>query len=195
MKRGIAIGVAASTCIILIALLAAFAVHRRKMLTAQLAQAQRPNPTPGLIEEKQCLSIRTQEKLPISLPRDEPPHVAPLEAETRPIFELDGDPAELPTKDASRRVQELDGASLPAYWDLKIEKQNARAPVARQPTLRGGPLRLVPVLHVSPPEVSPLEGTILLTGGVSPLASSPGAISPLQEVYSPMTPRAPRGWI
>jgi hypothetical protein len=176
MKRGIAIGVAASVCIILIALLAFFAVQRRKKIKAQARQSPL---VPDIEQEKHYVAESKEEihDLPIS--------PAPLvEADTRTIYELDAEPMpELPTKDNGRKAQELDGENvgdlkgLPSYESLS----------------RSTPKRSVPVLHISPPESSQLEGMALL--GISPAGASPMIVSPLEEVYFPQTPRSPRGWV
>jgi hypothetical protein len=173
MKRGIAIGVAASVCIILIALLAIFAVRRRRKLKAQQLQADTSNPAP------ETEWAKDEKEDPAREVRCGPvPAPAPLvEADARTIYELDANPTpELPTKDEGRKAQELDAG---------IEKLVEAGSYT--------PKKNVPALHISPPQLAPIEHVSLL--GTSPLGVSPLGVSPLEEVYFPHTPRSPHGWV
>lgn len=183
LKRGIAIGVASSVCLILIALLAHFAVKRRRKLALAKAQNESTTtdhqaPSPG--SEHQ----RIYEKALPPLYDDAactpaPAPAPPVEAEARPIYEMDaGQVPELPSKAHVRDAQELDGGLGTSERGLKEERRPVVPQAARQ----------VPVLRISPPEISPL-------GSVSPLAVSPLGISPLEEAYSAQTPREPHRWI
>ncbi|KAJ4303254.1 hypothetical protein N0V90_002147 [Kalmusia sp. IMI 367209] len=111
---------------------------------------------------------------------------SPVEADTRPIYELDaGQVPELPTKIHVPGAQELDAESTnDGFNDIKRRSLAMQDSVERSDV--GEPrYREVPTLRISPPELSPLSSTSLL--GVSPLA-----VSPLEEAYLPQSPRSPR---
>jgi hypothetical protein len=103
LKRGIAVGVASSVCLILIALLAFFALRRRKQRKTQRQQGHSP-------DAKELPAWSEEDKT--SVPPEKnwiliPP--SPSEADTRAIYELDASPVpELPTKIHISGAQELD---------------------------------------------------------------------------------------
>ncbi|KAF2676357.1 hypothetical protein K458DRAFT_183636 [Lentithecium fluviatile CBS 122367] len=185
MKRGIAIGIAASVCIILIALLAFYAIRRRRKVKAQRLQAS----VPSFNDDKECIQKDTKEKPLPSEPWT--PTLTPVEADARPIYELDaGLMPEMPTKANVRKAQELDVESthkVQRTWERCSEKADESVP-ADDVLGRSTPKRQVPILHISPPEMANLERTSLL--GVSPLG-----VSPLEDAYFPQTPRSPYGWV
>ena len=196
MKRGIAIGVAASVCIILIAMLAFFAIRHRKLAKAQLLalqQQQQKHLPPPWQEEKQCIN---EKSIPGCTTESMRPSPAPLvEADTRPIFELDANPTpELPTKDEGRKAQELDGSdSSNSNSNMHIFMGTDEKVPLGEAVERDAPRRLVPVLHISPPETVSRDNVALL--GVSPAGTSPGVVSPLESVCFVGTPREARGWV
>lgn len=180
LKRGIAVGVASSVCLILIALLTFFALRRRKQRKAQHQQGHSPDikELPAWSEATRAPAPAEKNWIPI------PP--SPIEADTRAIHELDASTVpELPTKIHVLGAQELDaeGASGNAI-DLKRMSLTTRESVERHEANKPG-YRDVPTLRISPPEMSPLSTTSLL-------AISPLTVSPLEEVYFSQSPRSPR---
>ena len=180
LKRGIAVGVASSVCLILIALLAAFVVRRRKQRKAQKQQHVHPSDVkelPDTSNEKGAPPLPEKDWISI-LP-------SPVEADTHIIYELEaGQVPELPShapgipeldcENTGGRVKDL-GQPGPIVKDESVE-----ARVMCEPRYRD-----VPTLCISPPEMSPLSSSSLL--GISPLS-----VSPLEEAYFPQSPRSPR---
>ncbi|KAF2640101.1 hypothetical protein P280DRAFT_27366 [Massarina eburnea CBS 473.64] len=218
MKRGIAIGVAASITLILIALLAHFAYRRRKNIKISELQAQtqaQPDHTNMTSWPKEKSDINPDYWRPLPPP--------PVEADARTIHELDGVSSlpELPTK---AHVQELDaeerrrsnGQRLGdwAQWTTALDdaRSSATTPkthTAERPNTRAsgreGQRPELPQLSISSTtsaQLSPLSGTS--EGGMSPFntatnrgstGASPLSVSPLEEVYLPTTTRSAQSWV
>ncbi|KAK7180945.1 hypothetical protein DPSP01_000590 [Paraphaeosphaeria sporulosa] len=180
LKRGIAVGVASSVCLILIALLAFFALRRRKQRKAQHRQQHSPD-----IKELPTWAERSGTPVPpeknwIPIPP------SPIEADTQAIYELEASPVpELPTGIHVSGAQEL-GAEDASESSIDIKRTSlaTRESVERYGTSESQ-YRDMPTLRISPPEVSPLTTTSLL-------AISPLTVSPLEEAYLPQSPRSPR---
>lgn len=180
LKRGIAVGVASSVCLILIALLAFFALRRRKQRKAQQQRARSPDikELPAWAERPRSPAPPEKNWIPI------PP--SPIEADTHTIYELDASPVpELPTKIHVPGAHELDAKNV-SGTPVDIKRTSL---AARESTERYGASEPrysdVPTLRIFPPEVSPLSTTSLL-------AVSPLTVSPLEEAYLPQSPRSPR---
>lgn len=182
LKRGIAVGVASSVCLILIALLSFFALRRRKQRKAQRQRGLTPDikELPAWAQAAPTPALPEKNWIPI------PP--SPIEADTQVLYELEASPPpvpELPTKIHVPGPQELDAeyAGEDAH-DLKRTSLGTRESVesygASAPRYSD-----VPTLCISPPEMSRLSTTSLL-------AISPMAVSPLEEAYLAQSPRSPR---
>ncbi|KAF2245001.1 hypothetical protein BU26DRAFT_491173 [Trematosphaeria pertusa] len=197
MKRGIAIGVAASVCILLIALVAFFAIQRRKKIAAK-ANTSSTSTTPSTTTHSSPASATTpswpQEKQyppashwkPSNFPQPQPPVEA--DANTRAIYELPGDfdaaVPELPSRAHTRTppskpsaaAEELESGRAYATFDYAAE-------IAREDRAVG--LRSLPVLQISPPEAeaSPLAGVGAREGGGGGWRGSVSSlsVSPLEE--------------
>ncbi|KAJ4346621.1 uncharacterized protein N0V89_010552 [Didymosphaeria variabile] len=186
LKRGIAVGVASSVCLILIALLAFFALRRRNKRKALQQQGHSPDikELPAWSEQKSIPPPPEKQWIPI------PP--SPIEADTQTIHELEASPVpELPTKIHVPGAQELDTGSA----DNNKNALNRKDITTRESVGRYGSSEPrysdVPTLRISPPEMSPLSTASLL-------AISPLTVSPLEEAYLPQSPRSPRSpqhWI
>lgn len=188
IKRGIAIGIAASVTILLIALLTYLAIRRRKKLKAH--HQQQSSNTPAESKEAWPREKSLEEKETTEQQQ------SPIEADTRTIYELEAaqNLPELPAK--AHVVQELDSASSETplrdweRWSLALQNQAQlrRSQIVSFGSIEeeekeedGGRLRVgngngdarqVPVLHISPPEVSPLGSAV---------GTSPWGVSPLSE--------------
>ncbi|KAF2445973.1 hypothetical protein P171DRAFT_513540 [Karstenula rhodostoma CBS 690.94] len=181
LKRGIAVGVASSVCLILIALLAFFVLRRRrKQRKTQHRQDHSPDikELPAWAEGTRTPTL--PEKNWIHIP---PP---PIEADTQAIYELDASLVpELPTKIHVPGAQELDAENASeSAIDVKRTSLTTRESVERYGASEPRHSH-VPILRISPPEMSPLSTTSLL-------AISPLTVSPLEEAYFPQSPHSPR---
>lgn len=169
MKRGIAIGVACCVAVLLIALLAFFAVRRRKRTTRS------PRKSEGNIVELAGVEVWPQEKtMHLTTPR--PPSPPPVEADARMIYELDADQIpELPNrtdtgetnknKTYARQSWCLDDD---AAYTQKSQQRDTRSSVLSsldEPDHRQGITPQLPLLTISAPGGS--------LGDVSPLLGSP----------------------
>lgn len=186
LKRGIAVGVASSVCLILVALLAFFVLRRRKQRKAQQQQGRSPSvkELPAWPDGNFPSTPINSEKNWIALPS------SPVEVDAHPtIYEMDAGQIrqipELPTKIHISGASELEtGQAKNESDELQRQSLTTKEDV-------GYRYSDVPTLHISPPEMSPLNSSSLL--GLSPLS-----VSPLEEAYlpqSPCSPRSPQHWI
>ena len=167
IKRGIAIGVACSVSIVVIAILAFFAIRRRNRVLARRAQLQTTK------RKSMDAEAGPQEKAWYSTPASSPPLPTPppllVEADARIIYELDA--GQIPELHGDTAAQEVEGngniyatSEAEELYVRKLEQWRTWS-MALEPDTRTRttePVRApVPLLMVSPPEASP--------GGVSPL--------------------------
>lgn len=191
MKRGIAIGVACSVAVVLVALVAFFAYRRRSRLA--FAQQQSKNE----VVEAQHPEIWPQEK---AWQTDMPSPAPLVEAEARTIYEMDAN--QIPELPACNKtdVQELESISRSdRKFSFECDEEDAHKTNVQhweawslalddvqEPTSRDDAHRRLPLLTVSPPEGCP--------GNVSPLLISPWdassrttspIVSPLPDAHFP----------
>ena len=105
IKRGIAIGVACSVSVVLIAILAFFAIRRRNRILARRAQSMTGKP------EHLDVETGSQEKTWwAATPPSPPPPPSPVEADTQIIYELDANP--IPELSGITSAQEIEGNDI-----------------------------------------------------------------------------------
>ncbi|KAH7378283.1 hypothetical protein BKA66DRAFT_513315 [Pyrenochaeta sp. MPI-SDFR-AT-0127] len=193
MKRGIAIGVACSVAVILIALLAFFAYRRRNRIFKKHQTSEEK------VVEAPNNEVWPQEK---ALQKDPPPPPSPppVEAEARTIYEMDANQIpELPTnnytdvqevecmKQSDRTFSfERDGEDAYTKKVQPWKTSSVAYDHKQEPTNREDDYRRLPLLTISPPEGC--------SGNVSPLLISPWdassrttspAVSPLPDAHFP----------
>ncbi|KAG9186196.1 hypothetical protein G6011_02752 [Alternaria panax] len=189
IKRGIAIGVACSVSVVVIAILAFFAIRRRNRVLARrakihIAKAETMDAEAGPQEKAWWAAT------PTSSPSLPPP--PPVEADAQIIYELDAE--QIPELHGDTAAQEVDGndhhhhhhhhhemsKEAEDIYAQKLEQWRAWS-IVLEPELPGPTIEHVyprlPLLMVSPPETSP--------GEVSPLLRSSWGFS--QEA-SPISP-------
>jgi hypothetical protein len=186
IKRGIAIGVACSVSVVVIAILAFFAIRRRNRVLARRAQHQTTK------AESMDAEAGQQNKAWWSTPASSPPlppPPPPVEADVQHIYELDA--GQIPELHGDAAAHEVDGynnhhATSEEAEDLYVRKlEQWRAwSMALEPNTTSQTVEPVhppvPLLMVSPPEASP--------GHVSPLlrpSNDTSPISPPPNVHFP----------
>ncbi|KAF1836364.1 hypothetical protein BDW02DRAFT_241315 [Decorospora gaudefroyi] len=187
IKRGIAIGVASSLCLIFIALLAFFAIRRRKRMSSR-------NKIPKTSVDDVEAEAWSQEKAWWTAT---PPSAPPVEADTRTIYELDATQIpEMPScTDAQAKERFVDEEALSKdEFDLYAQKSNqwqawsiAIEPNSTNHTFQYSPSRL-PLLTISPPGAAPGEISPLLHSpwhGSSRSTSPVHVVSPLPSAHVP----------
>ncbi|KAE8837966.1 hypothetical protein PTNB73_04026 [Pyrenophora teres f. teres] len=181
IKRGIAIGVACSVSIVLIAILAFLAIRRRNRVLARRAQSNTTEPGNPDIE------TAYQEKARWSATTPTPPPPPPVEADAHTIYELDANA--IPELPGACSAQEVEGKSIgpgesneaDEMYEQKLKQGKtwsiALEPNDPNPTTDVAHRRL-PLLTVSPPETA--------LGDVSPMLRSSWDLSP--QYASPISP-------
>ncbi|KAH6865106.1 hypothetical protein BKA58DRAFT_462694 [Alternaria rosae] len=193
IKRGIAIGVACSVSVVVIAILAFFAIRRRNRVLARRAQLQTTK------RESMDAEAGPQEKAWYSTPASSPPLPTPppVEADVRTIYELDA--GQIPELHGDTAVQEVEGngnihatSEAEELYVRKLEQWRTWS-IALEPDTTSHTIEAahapIPLLMVSPPEASP--------GGVSPLqrlsrdypAHDGSPVSPPPNVHFPSVHR------
>jgi len=187
MKRGIAIGVASSVCLILISLVALLVVRRRRQARKRARQQTEDASLPWPPEKNSIYMPhpandgRVVSLQPPASPLPEEPPQPPVEADTRTIYELDaGIVLELPTKVHTPKAQELHA----------FEKDNEakECEALESDSERRRRYRDVPSLHITPPDM-------VSAPNMSPSGVSPMAVSPLEDAYLAQSPRSPAHWM
>lgn len=174
IKRGIAIGVASSVAILLIALLAFLAWRHRKR-AGQISQATRYK-----IAEPHEVSVADE-----SIKSEEKP-LPPVEVEATPVYELEAVDRvlELPIESDHQRAMDKnrfswcmddDHVHLPKRWE---RSGSGAEPAARQPGLV---VDHVPFLWVSPPACPGVDVSPLLPASSTLRNMSP--VSPLRHAH------------
>ncbi|RMZ69595.1 60s ribosomal l44 [Pyrenophora seminiperda CCB06] len=177
IKRGIAIGVACSVFVLLIAILAFFAIRRRNRVLARRAQCNAP--AAGNLD----VETGSQEKAWWSAPPPSPPP-PPVEADTQTIYELDANP--IPELPGVTSVQEVDGKGIDRdaadeaneIYDQKLKQWKTWSIALESNDSSEVRHCHLPLLTVSPPETT--------LGDVSPMLYSSWDLS-LQDA-SPISP-------
>jgi hypothetical protein len=190
IKRGIAIGVACSVSLILILILAFFAIRRRNRILSHVRQAE------TTAANKLEVEAWPQEKAWWTATPPSPP---PVEADARTIYELDATQiTELPSNTNAQVTERIRGGNnisenendlyaqkLEQWkaWSIALEPDPTRA------TSKDSHCRL-PLLTVSPPEAA--------RGDVSPLLNSPCDVpsrsaSPVSVLSPPPSTHFPSG--
>ncbi|KAH6643596.1 hypothetical protein C7974DRAFT_1129 [Boeremia exigua] len=197
MKRGIAIGVACSVGIIVIALVAFFAYRRRKQQAAKPKHTKLSPEEP--VEMDAGAAFWSQQE------QEKSRHVQaiPIEADARTIHELDGsevpelpghyEPQELAIKKTPRASyhagdEDAFGANAQQWHNWNVALDNHQ----HQPALESA-RNSNPYLEVSPTRqatsISPVAETMFYPPaqnaslGVSPIAPSPSVPSPLDSAH------------
>jgi hypothetical protein len=191
IKRGIAIGVACSVSVVVIAILAFFAIRRRNRVLARRARLQTTTTEPVNDE------AGPQEKAwwaatPASSP-SLPPPPPPVEADVRTIYELDA--GQIPELHGDTAAHEVEGNSNHAVSeeaeDLYAQKlQQWRSwNIAPEPNAASNTVEPVhsclPLLMVSPPEGSPGEISPLLRSSWDYPSQDASPVSPPPNVHFP----------
>jgi hypothetical protein len=192
IKRGIAIGVACSVSVVVIAILAFFAIRRRNRVLARRVRLQTTTTEPVNDE------AGPQEKAwwaatPASSPSLPPPPPPPVEADVRTIYELDA--GQIPELHGDTAAHEVEGNSNHAVSeeaeDLYAQKLQqwrtwniAPEPNAASNTVEPVHSRL-PLLMVSPPEGSPGEISPLLRSSWDYPSQDASPVSPPPNVHFP----------
>ena len=194
IKRGIAIGVACSVSVVVIAILAFFAIRRRNRVLARRAQ---PHTTKAEIMDAEA---GPQEKAwwaatPASSPSLPPPPPPPVEVDAQIIYELDA--GQIPELHGDTAVQEVDGndnhhdksKEAEELYAQKLEQWRtwsmALEPEPSGPTLEAVYSRL-PLLTVSPPEASSGEVSPLLRSSWCYSSQDASPISPPPNAHFPL---------
>jgi hypothetical protein len=187
IKRGIAIGVACSVSVILIAILAFFAIKRRNRTLKRSRQAQ------IMIAENVEAEAWPQEKAwwtatPPSPPIPPPP---PVEADARTIYELDADQIpELPNHTivqhtARAKNEEVVYDNEDDVYAQKLKQWKAwSVAIEPEPTIARPASWQLPILTISPPEPSPRDVSPLLNSRWS-FDASPVVVSPPPNAHFP----------
>jgi hypothetical protein len=187
IKRGIAIGVACSVSVILIAILAFFAIRRRNRTLKRSRQAQ-----PMMAENVEA-EAWPQEKAwwtatPPSLPIPPPP---PVEADTRTIYELDADQIpELPSHTIVQHTARVKNEEVvydneDNLYAQKLKQWKAwSVAIEPEPTIARPASWQSPMLTISPPESSPRDVSPLLNSRWS-FDASPVVVSPPPNAHFP----------
>ncbi|KAL1794316.1 hypothetical protein ACET3X_007737 [Alternaria dauci] len=191
IKRGIAIGVACSVSVVVIAILAFFAIRRRNRVLARRAQLHTTK------TEAMDAEAGPQEKAwwaatPASSPSLPPP--PPVEADAQIIYELDA--GQIPELYGDIAAQEVDGNGK--HHDMSEEAEDLYArkleqwkawSMAFEPEPLGPTLETVysrlPLLTISPPEASPGEVSPLLRSSLCYSSQDASPISPPPNAHFP----------
>ncbi|EDU41584.1 hypothetical protein PtrSN002B_001464 [Pyrenophora tritici-repentis] len=182
IKRGIAIGVACSVSIVLIAILAFLAIRRRNRVLARRAQSNSEEPGNLDIEPAYHEKARWSATTP-----SPPPPPPPVEADAHTIYELDANP--IPELPGNSSAQEVEGKNIGPgeaneadeiyeqklkqwrTWSIALESNDSS-------TTTDAAHRRLPLLTVSSPETT--------LGDVSPMLRSSWDLSP--QYASPISP-------
>jgi len=190
IKRGIAIGVACSVSVILIAILAFFAIRRRNRVLARRAQCNTTTPANHDIETGPQEKARWS-AIPPTPPLPTPP---PVEADTQVIYELDANPiTELPGGSSAQEIEgenvdrdkvdeadEMYAQKLRQWrtWSVALESNDS------SPVIEVAHWRL-PLLTISPPETAVGDISPMLRSSwdrssqeASPISPPPNALFP-----------------
>ena len=180
MKRGVAIGVASCVAILLIALLAFFAIRRRNRIL------QCPQKSDVNVVELSGIGVWPQEK-PLRIATPPPP---PVEADARTIYEMDASQIpELPSETDAQEIKK-NSQSDRNSWCLDDDATHTQkrqqwhawsmAPnTPNEPHNQPDANQRLPLLTISAPEVSPGEVSPLL---VSPWDTSSSCASPVSAL-------------
>jgi hypothetical protein len=184
IKRGIAIGVACSVSIILIAILAFFAIRRRNRVLKRNRLAGIPKiehiEAEAWPQEKAWWTAPTPPSppLPIPIPIPSPP---PVEADARTIYELDADQIpELPNHTIIHQTEiaENDKENEDDAYAQKLKQWKAWSiAIDPEPTNARPTSWRLPLLTISPPEESRDDVSPLLNSRWS-FDASPVLVSP-----------------
>ncbi|CAG5185411.1 uncharacterized protein ALTATR162_LOCUS11298 [Alternaria atra] len=195
IKRGIAIGVACSVSVVVIAILAFFAIRRRNRVLSRRAQlhttkAETMDSEAGLQEKAWWAAT------PASSPSLPPP--PPVEADAQIIYELDA--GQIPELHGDTAAQEVDGndnhhdmsKDAEDLYAQKLEQWRAWSiaiePNPSSPTIE--PVHsCLPLLMVSPPEASPGEVSPLLRSSWDYSSQDASPISPPPSAHFPSVHR------
>ncbi|RAR15377.1 AAA-domain-containing protein [Stemphylium lycopersici] len=190
IKRGIAIGVACSVSVILIAILAIFAIRRRNRALARGAKQK------NLQTEDTGAEFGSQEKTWwMNTPPSPPPPAIlpppPVEADAHTIYELDA--GHMPELHGETCPQEVEGSGESHSTSQEADEQYAQklkqwreweiaSDADPSPTVRPTHWDL-PLLTVSPPETSRGDVSPLLRSSWGPTSNGPSPISPPQNAH------------
>ncbi|KAF1848660.1 uncharacterized protein K460DRAFT_403937 [Cucurbitaria berberidis CBS 394.84] len=191
MKRGIAIGVACSVAILVVALLAFFAVRRRKRILRS------PKNSGNNMVELSGTEVWPHEKaLQIASP-PQPPPLPLVEADARAIYELDADPIlpELPS-DTDASTIKTNNKSDRNSWCLdddavytqKLQQWDDRGLALNtqdQSDNRENEHRNLPLLTISAPRGSPGDVSPLLVSSWDTSSRCASPVSALPDAHLP----------
>ena len=180
IKRGIAIGVACSVSVILIAILAFFAIRRRNKVLKRNKQAGTPKAenieAEAWPQEKAWWTATPPTSPPLPIPAPPPP---PVEADARTIYELDADQIpELPNHIVVERAKNDNDNEEDAYAQKLKQWKSWSIAIEQEPTPHARPTSgRLPLLTISPPEET--------QGDVSPLLNARWSWDPSPVLVSP----------
>jgi hypothetical protein len=190
IKRGIAIGVACSVSIILVAILAFFAIRRRNRVLKRNRRARTPE-VDNIEAWPQEKAWWTAPATAPSPPIPSPPSPPPVEADARTIYELEGDLIpELPNNmnlqyTERARDEEVIHENQNDVYVQKLKQWKAWSiAIEPEPTNSRPASWRLPLLTISPPEASPRDVSPLLNSAWS-FDASPVIVSPPPNAHFP----------
>lgn len=185
MKRGIAIGVAGCVVVLVIALLAAYAIRRRRRNTRNRRDLEvNTVELPGTAVWQQEKTWRTA--MP---PPPPPPSPPPVEADARTIYELDANqipelPNRVDTQDIKTNLQS-DRNSWCLDDDAAYTKTLQQKDAWSMPDNRRNTSPYLPLLTISAPEISLGEISPLLVSTWDTASRSASPVSALPDAHLP----------
>ncbi|OAL51822.1 hypothetical protein IQ07DRAFT_392863 [Pyrenochaeta sp. DS3sAY3a] len=203
MKRGIAIGVACSVAVLLVALVAFFAYKRRARIALEKQRQEFEKQSKANHFDHTASGVWPEEKngyteLPSPLPLSPPVEAPPVEADTRTIYEMDA--SQIPELPSPSHVQELETGKKrdrDSWWSdddaaytqkLKQWQTWNTAINAHNETQTNKPAspRQLPLLTISPPEAGPGDVSPLLPSQWDTASQCNSPLSPLPDAHLPL---------
>lgn len=195
MKRGIAIGVACSVAVVLIALVTYFAFKRRSRIT--LEQQEQRNSKANYFNGTEPETWPQEKIVDLEMPPSLPT-LPPVEADARTIYEMDATQVpELPSHTHAQEMETSPKINRNSWFSdddvvymqklQQWETWNGTLHTPEQSNVRNKSDRQLPLLTISPPDgckgnISPL---LISPWDGSSRSASPVDLSPLPDAHLP----------